>query len=44
MAEVWVVNDSPLIVFDRIDQLDRFARLGNKLLVPGGVLAEIFRL
>ena len=41
IAEVWVVNASPLIILDRIGQLDLFARLGNKLLVPGGVLAEI---
>ncbi len=43
MAEVWVVNASPLIVLDRLGQLDLFVRLGHKLIVPGGVLAEISR-
>jgi len=43
VAEIWVVNSSPLIVLHRIGQLDLFAGLGNKLLVPGGVLAEISR-
>jgi predicted nucleic acid-binding protein len=43
VAEVWVVNASPLIVLDRIGQLDLFAQLGNTLVVPGGVLAEISR-
>jgi predicted nucleic acid-binding protein len=43
VAEVWVVNASPLIVLDRLGQLDLFAHLGNKLVVPGGVLVEISR-
>ncbi len=43
MAEVWVVNASPLIVLDRLGHLDLFAQLGNTLVVPGGVLAEISR-
>ena len=43
MAEVWVVNASPLIVLDRLGQLDLLAHLGNTLVVPGGVLAEISR-
>ena len=42
MAEVWVVNSSPLIVLDRLGRLDLLARLGNTLIVPGGVLAEIY--
>ena len=43
MAEVWVVNSSPLIVLDRLGRIDLLARLGNTLIVPGGVLAEISR-
>jgi hypothetical protein len=43
MAEVWVVNASPLIILDRLDQLDLLPRLGHTLVVPGGVLAEISR-
>ena len=43
MAEVWVVNASPLIVLDRLGQLDLLARLGHALVVPGGVLVEISR-
>jgi predicted nucleic acid-binding protein len=43
VAEVWVVNASPLIVLDRLGRLDLLARLGNTLIVPGGVLAEISR-
>jgi predicted nucleic acid-binding protein len=43
VAEVWVVNASPLIVLDRIGHLALFAQLGNTLVVPGGVLAEISR-
>ena len=40
MAEVWVVNASPLIILDRLDHLDLLARLGHTLVVPGGVLGR----
>jgi predicted nucleic acid-binding protein len=43
VAEVWVVNASPLIVLDRLGRIDLLARLGNTLIVPGGVVAEISR-
>jgi len=43
MAEVWVVNASPLIILDRLGQLDLLARLGHTLVVPTGVLAEVSR-
>jgi predicted nucleic acid-binding protein len=43
MAEIWVVNASPLISLDRTGSLDILSRLGRDLVVPAGVLAEIGR-
>jgi len=43
MAELWVVDASPLISLDRIGSLDLLARLGHELVVPASVLAEVAR-
>jgi predicted nucleic acid-binding protein len=43
MAEIWVVNASPLISLDRSGSLDLLPRLGRELVIPAGVLAEIAR-
>lgn len=41
MADVLVVNASPLILFARIDRLDLFAKLAGSVVVPQAVLREV---
>lgn len=41
MAEILVVNASPLILFARIERLDLFAALTATVLVPDAVLHEV---
>jgi predicted nucleic acid-binding protein len=43
MAEIWVVNASPLISLDRTGSIDILLRLARDLVIPAGVLAEIAR-
>ncbi|MBM4031979.1 MAG: DUF3368 domain-containing protein [Planctomycetes bacterium] len=43
MAEVWVVNASPLILLGKIGQIGLLSRLCSKLVVPRGVAEELRR-
>jgi predicted nucleic acid-binding protein len=41
VAEVWVVNASPIIVLAQADALDLLTRLAVEVVVPDAVLAEV---
>ncbi len=41
MPEQWVVNASPLIVLDKIGQLELLTKLPQRIVVPAAVVAEI---
>lgn len=41
MADVYVVNASPIILLGKIERLDILACVGTKLLVPSAVVQEI---
>lgn len=41
MAEVWVVNASPVIVLAKVDRLDLLTGLAQEVLLPAAVVDEI---
>ena len=42
MARSWVVNTSPLILLAKIGQISLLSRLSGELIIPAGVVAEIY--
>jgi predicted nucleic acid-binding protein len=41
LAEVWIVNASPLILLGKIERLALLPRLADELRIPAAVLAEV---
>lgn len=43
MADLWVVNASPLISLAKIDKLDLFIEIGNEIILPEAVVSEVLQ-
>jgi predicted nucleic acid-binding protein len=41
MADAWIINASPIILYARIDRLDLFEQLSLKVIVPAKVIEEV---